>query len=147
MVLELEHPTPQAEAGGMRLFNHSTKEYEPTFGRIEGHVSRWATLVHSERSDEHEFTGQCIRHIKRQLKRAWPAAFIGKPNEKIYVLPAAFGQNNLKTKSPWLLPEIPNLFLAGTTLATQSGFLGCVEVVKGVVDLVSGCEFHGADLT
>ncbi len=145
VVLEIQHPTPIAESGSMRLFNHSSKEFEPVFGRIDANISRWATLVHSERADEHEFTGQCIRHIKRQLKRAWPEVLEGKPVEKIYVLPAAYGQNNLKTKSPWLLPEIPNLFLVGHTLATQAGFFGSIEAVKGVEALIAGTDTPALD--
>jgi hypothetical protein len=146
VMLELNHAVPLTEPGGLRLFGGSTKEFEPVFGRIEGNISRWMTLAHSERFEEHEFTGQCIRHIKRQLKRAWPEAFEGKQDEKISVYPAALGQNSLKLKSPWLMPEIPNLFLACTTLATQSGFIGAIETVKGVVDLLTGAEFKGAPL-
>lgn len=146
VMLELNHATPLADPGSLRLFGHSSKEFEPVFGRIEGNISRWMTLAHSERFEEHEFTGQCIRHIKRQLKRAWHDQLEGKQDEKISVFPAAFGQNSMKLKSPWLMPEIPNLFLACSTLATQSGFIGAVETVKGVEDLINGAEFQGAAL-
>lgn len=145
VVLEMNHATALSGPSGIALFSHSSKEFEPVFGRITGNISRWATLVHVERSEEHEFTGQCIRHIKRQLKRAWPEALEGKQDEKIYVYPAAFGQNSLKTKSPWLMPELPNLFLPCHTLASQGGFLGSVEAVKGVEALIAGTDIPPLD--
>jgi hypothetical protein len=146
VMLELNHAAPLTEPGSLRLFGHSSREFEPVFGRIEGTASRWVTLAHSERFEEHEFTGQCIRHIKRQLKRAWPEALEGKQDEKITVLPAAFGQNSLRLKSPWLMPELPNLFLANSTLAAQSGFAGGLETARGIEDLISGADFKGASL-
>jgi hypothetical protein len=146
VMLELSHAAPLTEPGGLRLFASSSKEFEPVFGRIEGSTSRWMTLAHSERFEEHEFTGQCIRHIKRQIKRAWPEQLDGKQDEKITVYPLAFGQNSLKLKSPWLMPEIPNLFLTSATLSTQPGFIGAVEAVRGVEDLINGKEFTGAQL-
>lgn len=130
ITLELEH----ADIGhhsGLRLFNHSSKEFEPVIGRIEGTTSRWLTLAHHERNEDHEFIGQCIRHIKRQLKRAWPDLLSDQPKEKIYVDANAFGQNSLKTKSPWQIPEISNLYLAHHSLATQGGALGALEAVQG----------------
>jgi len=145
VVLELQHSAGLEGPSGIVVFDHSSKEFEPVFGRISGPSSRWSTLVHSERFEEHEFTGQCIRHIKRQLKRAWPEAFDAKPEEKIYVYPEAFGQNTLKTKSPWLLPEIPNMFMVNATLASQSGFLGAVESVKGVQALLDGTDVPPLD--
>jgi hypothetical protein len=145
VVLELTHPTPLAGNSDVRLFSHNAKEFEPVFGRVTGSISRWATLVSSEREDEHEFTGQCIRHIKRQLKRAWPEALDGPQDEKIYVFTAAYGQNSLKTKAHWLFPEISNLFLGNHTLASQAGFMGRVEAAKGVLDLISGSELTALD--
>lgn len=133
VVLEIEGQPPRDEHTGMLLFQHSGKDFEPVFGRIGATGSNWMTLVHSERAEEHEFTGQCIRHIKRQLKRAWPQIFAeDKKNERIYVLPGAFGQNSLKTKSAWHLPEIENLFLANHTLARQPGFMGSLEAAAEV---------------
>lgn len=133
VVLDLEGQPSGDEHKGVLLFQHSGKEFEPVFGRIDASGSRWITLVHSERAEEHEFTGQCIRHIKRQLKRAWPDLFADdKKSEKIYVLPGYYGQNSLKTRSAFHLPEIANLYLANHTLARQSGLLGAVEAAAAV---------------
>lgn len=139
VVLELDGHPPMAEHSGVLLFQHSGKEFEPVFGRIDTTGSRWMTLVHSERAEEHEFTGQCIRHIKRQLKRAWPELFADeKKTERIYVHPGAYGQNSLKTKSNWQVPEIQNLYFANHTLARQGGFLGAIESAATIEALLNG---------
>lgn len=133
VVLELDGQPPLDSQTGALLFQHSGKEFEPVFGRIDATGSKWVTLVHSERAEEHEFTGQCIRHIKRQLKRAWPNLFADeKKTERIYVLPGAIGQNSLKTKSNWQVPEIDNLYFANHTLARQGGILGALEVAASI---------------
>lgn len=138
VVLDLEGQPAMGEHTGMLLFQHSGKDFEPVFGRIKPSGSRWVTLVHSERAEEHEFTGQCIRHIKRQLKRAWPELFADeKNNERIYVLPGAYGQNSLKAKSNWQFPEIGNLYLANHTLARQNGLLGALEAAAAVGQLLT----------
>ena len=101
-------------------------------GRVLGAQSKWMTLVPAERDTDVEFIGQCIRHIKRQLKRAWPLALDGQLQEKIYVQPNAFGPQSLKSKEPYRLPEIPNLFIANHLLAMRSGEISSLEVVQDV---------------
>ncbi len=96
------------------------------------------TLVPGEREAEHEFVGQCIRHIKRQLKRAWPTAFDTAVPERIFVQPNSMGQQSLKTKENYRFPEIPNLFLASHILANQGGEVGSLELVRDLQSIVLG---------
>ncbi len=137
VVLDLTHPAMDGDFDGIMVIQHNSKEFEPVFGRMTPTGSQWFTLVHSEQADEHEFTGQCIRHIKRQIKRAWPDRFNNELSEKIYVIPGAFGQNSLKSKVPWQLQEISNLYLADQTLATQPGFLGKLEAIREIEKLLA----------
>lgn len=130
VALELQHSPPLAEDGAIRIFNHNAKEFEPVAGRVFGDRSKWMTLVPGDREADHEFVGQCIRHIKRQLKRAWPQAFEGKTEERIYVLANAVGQHSLKTKETYRLPEISNLYLANHALAPIGDTLGSLAVAK-----------------
>lgn len=132
VILELTHEKPLAEDNSIRIFTHSAKEFEPVVGRISGQTSKWMTLVPGERDTDVEFAGQCIRHIKRQLKRAWPEAFEGKVPERIFIQPNAFGQQTLKAKEPYRFPELPRLFLANHLLAMRAGELGALEVVQDV---------------
>ncbi|NJL25472.1 MAG: NAD(P)-binding protein [Calothrix sp. SM1_5_4] len=93
VTLELTHTPNLADDGAVRVFNHNAKEFEPVVGRVFGADSRWITLAPAERENEHEFIGQCIRHIKRQLKRAWPLAMEGRMEEKIYVQTTRSGKS------------------------------------------------------
>ncbi len=132
VILELNHAPPLVEDSSIRVFTHNAKEFEPVVGRVFGSKSKWMTLVPGERDSDVEFIGQCIRHIKRQLKRAWPLALDGQLQEKIFVQPNAFGQQSLKAKEPYRFTELPRLFLANHLLAMRPGELGSLEVVQDV---------------
>lgn len=142
VTLELNHSPSLEDDSSIRLFSHAAKEFEPVVGRIFGEMSKWLTLVPAERAAEHEFIGQCIRHIKRQLKRAWPLALADKPDqaltERIYVQSNAYGQQILKTREAFRFPEIPNLYLGHHSLASALGELGAIESVKAIESLMCG---------
>lgn len=138
VMLELQHAEPLAPDSSIRIFTHSAKEFEPVVGRVFGTTSRWMTLVPGEREAEHEFVGQCIRHIKRQLKRAWPNAFDKQTPERIFVQPNSMGQQSLKTKDNYRFPEIPNLYIASHILANQGGEIGSLELVRDLQSIVLG---------
>lgn len=130
VTLELFHETPLAEDDSIRIFTHNAKEFEPVVGRVKGQTSRWMTMVHMERDADHEFIGQCIRHIKRQLKRSWETQIDGDMREKIFVQSNAYGNQSLKTKNPFKFPEIENFYAANHLLATRAGEIGSLEVVE-----------------
>jgi hypothetical protein len=136
VTLELTHSPALSEDIAIRVFNHGAKEFEPVIGRNYGERSLWMTLVPGERGEEHEFIGQCIRHIKRQLKRAWPLD--GGGQERIYVQTHAFGQHQLKTKEPFRFPEIRNLYLGNHILGQQPGVLGSLEAARILEQALTG---------
>jgi hypothetical protein len=144
VVLELHHTPPLLEDGAIRIFSHSAKDFEPVVGRAWGSFSKWMTLIPGDREADHEYVGQCIRHIKRQLKRGWPTAFEGAQGqadlaaEKIFVFPNAFGQNNLKTKEIYRFPEISNLYLANHTLSGLPGEIAAVEMAQQIEEGILG---------
>lgn len=138
VMLELQHPAPLVDDPSIRIFTHSAKEFEPVVGRVFGNMSRWMTLVPGEREAEHEFVGQCIRHIKRQLKRAWPTAFDTPVSERIFVQPNSMGQQSLKTKDNFRFPEISNLFVGSHILGNQGGEIGSLELVRELQSIVLG---------
>jgi len=138
VILELNHTPPLVDDSSIRIFTHSAKEFEPVVGRVFGVGSRWMTLVPGERETEHEFVGQCIRHIKRQLKRAWSEALEGQLQEKIFVQANSMGQQSLKTKENFRFPEISNLFIANHLLANQGGEMGSLELVRDLQSIVLG---------
>ncbi len=134
VTLELNHSPALADDTAVRIFTHSAKDFEPVVGRCWGEFSKWMTLVPGDREADHEYVGQCIRHIKRQLKRGWPTAFAGADGqadlagEKIFVHPNAYGSHSLKTKEGFRFPEISNLYIANHGLASLPGELAAVEI-------------------
>ena len=132
ITLELHHSPPLIDDQSVRFFDHNAKEFEPVVGRVFGETSKWMTLVPVDREADHEYAGQCIRHIKRQLKRAWPAAFESTPMapEKISIQAHAYGQHSLRAKEIYRLPEISNLYLANHVLSGLPGELGMLEPVR-----------------
>ncbi len=131
VTLELGHSPQLVDDSSVRFFTHSAKEFEPVVGRVFGETSKWLTLVPGDREADHEFVSQCIRHIKRQLKRAWPLALEGHAlGEKIYIQPGAYGQFNLRGKEALRFPEISNLYLANHALASLPGDLAALETVQ-----------------
>lgn len=150
VTLELKHTPPLAEDDSVRFFASSAKEFEPVVGRVSGETSKWMILVPGDREADHEYTGQCIRHIRRQLKRAWPLALEGHTTgqEKIYVQANVFGQHSLKTKDPYSFPEISNLYLANHALAGTPGELAALEPVRALeADLISDGSNQLPDLS
>lgn len=138
VVLELKHTPPLVEDSSIRVFTHGSKEFEPVVGRAFGETSKWMTLVPGERALEHEFIGQVIRHIKRQMKRAWPERLEGVMQEKISVQIAAFGQQQLKTKDNVRFPEISNLYVANHLLANRVGEISSIEMVREIENAILG---------
>ena len=137
VTLELPHPAPLADTPALHFFFHGAKEFEPIVGRIFPAHSKWLTLVPGDREADHEFAGQCIRHIKRQLKRAWPQAFDpatagpgASGQEKIFIQAHAYGQHSLRTKESFRFPEISNLYLANHALASVPGDLAALDTVR-----------------
>jgi hypothetical protein len=130
VTLEFEHVPPLVDDQSIRFFTHNAKEFEPVVGRVYGETSKWMTLVSADREADHEFAGQCIRHIKRQLKRAWGLEGLKANSEKIYIQPHAYGQHSLRAKETYRFPEISNLYLANQALASLPGELGAIEPVK-----------------
>lgn len=138
VTLELNNTPPLTEDGDVRVFLHNAKEFEPVVGRVNGSRSLWMTLVPFDKGDEHEFIGQCIRHIKRQLKRAWSDGIEGQKDEKIYVQPHAFGQHAMKTRDPLRMPELANLYLGNHALGSQPGTLGSLEMARALEKALAG---------
>lgn len=111
-------PPPEWD-GTVFVFDHGSKDFEPVIGRDLGEYSRWFTLVETARADEHDYAGQCIRHIKRQLKRAWPDLYELPMEERIFVANEAFGEWRAKNGQNIEITEISNLYLAHSLLTGE----------------------------
>lgn len=115
----------------LRFVLGSGKEFEPIMGRVTGDRSIWLNLVSSEREEDVEHIGDCVRFIKRTLKRVWPELVDASHSEKIQVRPQAYGQLDLKLKNG-AFGELPNLILADNRLSFVKGDLSSVAIAQQI---------------
>lgn len=139
LVLNLEHQNELQGSSEMRFLISQAKDFEPVVGRVRGLSSKWMILIDPEKSEDHEYIGSCIKHIKRLVKRAFPQS---EPivHEKIFVQPFGAGHVQLKTKAAHIIPELPNFYLAHHSLSPLSGDLACAQAAQSV-----WAEFKGID--
>ncbi len=129
--LHLQHqePFPMTEPGLLFLLGTKT-EPEPCVGRFfpQEKCSSWLGFVPSEFSEDSEFVGEALRHMKKLVRRAFQldeGAIIG---EKITLSPETQGRIQLKTKVENQLPEIKNLYLASPTLSSAQGLEAALDM-------------------
>lgn len=127
VTLSLRHRQPLQESPAMRFVLGTGKEFEPVIGRIWPTHSVWLNLVSSEREEDLEHLGDCVRFMRRTLKRVAPDLMNQVGDEKIRVRPQAFGPLDLKLKN-YAFPELPNLLLADPRLGSVNGDLGAATM-------------------
>jgi hypothetical protein len=129
VALILNHKAPIETSNAIRFVLGSGKEFEPVIGRVWPSHSIWLNLVSSERDEDLEHVGDCVRFIKRTLKRVWPELLDGSTDEKIRVRPQAYGKLDLKLKNG-VFPELPNLWMADGRMSDLGGELASVAVSR-----------------
>jgi glycine/D-amino acid oxidase-like deaminating enzyme len=118
----------------IRFVLGSGKEFEPVMGRVSGSRSIWMNLVPSDSEEDVEHIGNCVRFIKRTLKRVWPELIDALRSEKIQIRPQACGHLDLKLKNG-AFPELPNLILADNRLSSIKGDLASVAMAQQTASL------------
>jgi hypothetical protein len=131
----LQHADLQS-TGEIRFVLGSGKEFEPVMGRVNGNRSVWLTLVNADQEEDVEHIGDCVRFIKRTLKRVWPELIDSAQSEKIQIRPQAYGHLDLKLKNG-AFPELPNLLLADGRLSPVKGDLACAAMAQEIASLFS----------
>ena len=91
-------------------------------------------MVDSDREEDLEHIGDCVRFIKRTLKRVWPDLVEAARSEKIRIRPQAYGHLDLKLKSG-AFPELPNLLLADSRLSSLKGELAAAAMGQELASL------------
>lgn len=130
VTMALQHEGVQGSPE-LRFVLGSGKEFEPVLGRVTGSRSIWLNLVSSDREEELEHIGDCVRFIKRTLKRVWPELVDASRSEKIQIRPQAYGHLDLKLKND-AFAELPNLILADSRLSAIKGDLSSVAIAQQV---------------
>lgn len=137
LLLKMEHQNALNGSTDVRHLLSGAKDFEPVVGIGNGKNSKWLMMLDDEQAEDHEYIGSCFKHIKRLVKRAFPES---EPivSEKFYVQPFGSGHVSLKNKSPYVMPELPNLYLAHPSLASVPGDLAGVQSAQGVWQEMKG---------
>lgn len=131
--LHLLHKTTVSQEKAMHILYGSGQEAEPVIGQFwtpkenGQQISMWMTFVPAESRENTDDLSHAVKHIKRQLKRAYPDIFDSIQEDRLMVQSDLHGQIDLKSKNPAQLPGIQNLFINHPLVANHRGPMGCVE--------------------
>ncbi|MBX7231763.1 MAG: NAD(P)-binding protein [Bdellovibrionales bacterium] len=110
------------------LLQGGNQDFEPTLGRVfppnedGSQDSVWFNLIHLKHQDDHDYVGQLLRHIRKQLKRLDPQLGENLVEEKIILTENSHGNLDLNfSKSKNILPEWDHLFWATSYLSDFNG--------------------------
>jgi len=96
--------------------------------------SQWICFIDIEVSEDSEITGNLIRRMKRQIKKAFPTIFEATIKEKILVSPSSHGHLELKLKENQTIPELPNLWLGSSQISPYAkNMVGSIQQAKMVL--------------
>lgn len=133
--LTLKHGRPIETLPAVRLVLGTGKEFQPVVGKVWPTHSVWLNLVSNEMQEDLEHVGDCVRYIKRTLKRVWPELIDQATEEKIRVRPQAYGKIDLKSKTGFSFPELSNLTFADGRLSDVTGDLGTAAIAMQLSSL------------
>lgn len=134
------HSTKISETEALHFLYGSRDDFDPTIGRVflnhaggSGATSLWMSFLDSESADDAEIIANCLREIKKQLKRAYPQFPDTVSAEKLVVREASHGVVDLGLKEPGIIPDIPNLFMADHTQTGMIPLLGSLSVAREAI--------------
>jgi hypothetical protein len=126
--LQIEHEAPVTSSSAFHvLIGTSQEEIVTCVGQFHGTKSTWMTFVSDEEAEDAEITGQALKRIKRQIKRAYPDSLNEKTLERICVQPGFGGYFELKLNSNQSWPEIENLWIGSGTLQRNRNIVGALN--------------------
>lgn len=104
-------------------------------------ASQWITFMEDIETEDSEVVGLCLKKIKRQIKRAYPAAMNNIVHERIILTPMLGGNGDLKVNANQSLPTIENMWIASAALNSQKNILGALLQANLVVSSL-GFQFE-----
>lgn len=136
--LHLAHTAADFEENSLYFILGSKNDFEPSLGRFfkgeeAGVYSYWFTLIAPEQAEDNEYLGNAIKNIKKGIKRLFPELSEAIRHEKITISPEAFGDIDLKLKTPFQIPEWEGLFLASHLMSSVHGPMGHVDVAQQIL--------------
>ena len=114
------------------------EDFEPIVGQFLELANQWHSLwscwIPSELADDHEYLGSVLRHIKKQVKRAYPQLFDHIEYEKIVVEIDSEGSTSLADIMRQNFCKIEGLWVCHPQLIENTGLIAKLEVAKQLCD-------------
>lgn len=122
------------EEPSVGLFNEPTQLAD---GRTV-QVSQWTTLVDREITDDPEITASALKHIKRQIKRAYEHCLDGLLKERIAVSPTSHGDlvGALSDDGHW--PKVQNLWVISSLMDSEKNVAGLIRQTRRTLAAIAG---------
>ncbi len=108
-------------------------------------VSQWMTLIPREEIDEEEQVAAALKHIKRQVKRAYESSFENVAQERILVVPSSHGSLDGAFDAPGHLPKISNIWMTSAFFAGERNTLGALMQTRRILEEM-GDAFNDTDI-
>lgn len=136
--LEMVHETDQAPTENDYILMGGTDNAIPCYGyfsepdNLQGSLensiqqSQWISFVDSNLTNDMELTGNLVREMKRQVKRAHPEAFETKSFERISVYPFSHGLCEMKLES-FKQKNVTNLSILSKEIDLTNNVLGRID--------------------
>lgn len=96
-------------------------------------MSTWLSFVESNMTNDMETTGNLIREIKRQVKRAFPEAIDNAVFERVVVTPNSHCKNKVQVKD-MKSANFPNFYILSKELDECDGIMGRVKTAVEFLD-------------
>jgi hypothetical protein len=132
--LDICHSKKMTDSTAMHVLNGTTQDdIGPCIGRflpaqeVDGVLqqsSQWLTFIESESTEDSEAIGLSLKKMKRQIKRAYPAALDHIKIERIFISPIISGNGDLKVSGNLSLPNLQNLWIASPTMNDSKNLVG-----------------------
>lgn len=151
--LDLVHGVQVTDSSSVHILKGANEEpsiglFHPPTTTEDGRtvqLSQWMTLIPREEIDEEEQTAGALKHIKRQIKRAYETAFDHIVQERILVTPSSHGSLDGAFDQPGHLPKISNLWMTSAFFAGERNTLGALMQTRHVLEEI-GDALTGTDL-
>lgn len=133
--LHLEHPPEaQVEAHPYHILYGNKDDFDPIVGQFfktENRLfSMWACWMLSDLIDDHEHLGSMLKHIKKQIKRAYPHLLDNLKQEKIVVEIDSEGQGNTPEALERNLAKVQGFWICHPQVLQSTGFIAKINCAR-----------------
>lgn len=132
--LDLVHAKPFFDGSNVLLLEGTgNDDLGPCLGTTQTRdgvtSSQWLSFLEDDEAEDSEILGQCLKKIRRQIKRAFPESMDNLIFERICVFPST----SATLPAPGFLPNLDNLRYANGQLSMHQGLIGSLQQARSVL--------------